>query len=108
MQPDASVEPDAAAAESGEEQSPQVPVEKPEGTVPNIPLPTDVVNLQKADWKKGIVSPTVLKGTHVNQAAIVNGYLVVGGNEEFWFYDISDPMDPRELSAVKSPNARSR
>jgi hypothetical protein len=43
-------------------------------------------------------------GHQINQPSVVNGYLVVGGNEEFWIYDVSDPTAPRRLSNFSTPN----
>jgi len=45
----------------------------------------------------------MLEGHQINQPQVFNGYLVIGGNEEFWIYDVSDPTDPQELSNFKTP-----
>ena len=44
----------------------------------------------KAQWQQGLISPTLLGGTHLNQPAVFNGYLMVAGNEDFFFYDVSN------------------
>jgi hypothetical protein len=84
----------------------QGPVEfgEPEGTIPNMAQPPNTTNLPKADWEDGIVSPSMQNGHQINQSAVVNGYLLVGGNEEFWLYDVSNPAQPRQLSEMRTPN----
>jgi hypothetical protein len=84
----------------------QTPVEpgEPEGTIPNLPQPPTSTNLPKADWEDGIVSPSLQNGHQINQSAAINGYLLVGGNEEFWLYDVSNPAQPRQLSEMRTPN----
>jgi hypothetical protein len=77
---------------------------RPKGTLPNNPMPADMVNLPREDWQKGLVSPTILDHKHMNYPGVLNGYLSLAGNEEFWFYDISDPKVPKELSAYATPN----
>jgi hypothetical protein len=91
---------------AGQDTGGQGPVEfdEPEGTLPNLPQPPTSTNLPKADWEDGIVSPTLQNGHQINQSAAVNGYLVVGGNEEFWLYDVSNPAQPKQLSEMKTPN----
>src|SRR5687767_12710422 len=54
----------------------------------------------------GILSPALLKGKPLAQPTVVNGYLVVSGNENFWFYDVSDPAAPKELAHVATPDAK--
>lgn len=85
---------------------PTATTQKPEGVIPNAPQPSDVVGIPKSDWKKGLISPTMLKGTHLNQPSVVNGYLIFGGNEVFYVYDVSDPKNPKQLSMVKTPGGR--
>ena len=63
---------------------------RPQGKLPNAPLPATMVNLPRADWQKGLVSPTIQDHKHVDYPGALNGYLSLNGNEEFWFYDISD------------------
>ena len=81
-----------------------VSFDRPLGTIPNEAQPASSTNLPKSDWQKGIVSPSMQNGHQINQASVVNGYLVIGGNEEFWIYDVSNPKQPRQLSAFTTPN----
>jgi len=76
---------------------------EPEGTIPNMPQPDTTVDLPKDDWEDGLISPSMQNGHQINQSSVVNGYLLVGGNEEFWFYDVSNPTMPRQLSAFTTP-----
>jgi hypothetical protein len=78
--------------------------QKAAGTIPNSPQPASTVNLPKADWQRGIISPSLQVGKQINQPSVLNGYLVVAGNEEFWIYDVSNPASPRQLSTVSTPN----
>jgi hypothetical protein len=78
--------------------------QKAAGTIPNSAQPASTVNLPKADWKKGIVSPSMQVGHQINQSSVLNGYLVVGGNEEFWIHDVSNPAAPKQLSSFTTPN----
>lgn len=80
--------------------------QKPEGTIPNQPQSPTLVGLPKTDWKKGLISPTLLKGIHLNQPSVVNGYLVIGGNEIFYIYDVSNPTAPKLISTMKTPGGR--
>jgi len=80
--------------------------EKAEGTIQNKTQPASTTNLQKAQWKQGLISPTLLQGTHLNQVVAFNGYLMVAGNEDFFFYDISDATSPKQLSKMSTPNRR--
>jgi hypothetical protein len=80
--------------------------DKPAGTIPNEPLPETKANLPESKWKDGILSPSLLKGTSLTQPTVVNGYLVIAGNENFWFYDVSDPAAPKELAHKVTPGAR--
>ncbi len=77
---------------------------KPQGKIPNQAQPESSTNLPKDQWQKGIVSPSMQKGHQINQSSVVNGYLLVGGNEEFWFYDVSNPAAPKQLSTFATPN----
>jgi len=77
---------------------------KPDGTIPNAAQPASSTNLPKDQWEKGIISPSLEKGHQINQSSVVNGYLLVGGNEEFWFYDVSTPSSPKQLSTFSTPN----
>lgn len=76
---------------------------KPQGKLPNSPY-TGKENLAKGDWAKGLISPTLLDKHHIGQSSVVNGYLVVAGNEEFWIFDLSDPTKPKQLSEMLTPN----
>jgi len=80
--------------------------ERAEGTIQNTTQPASTTNLQKSQWKQGLISPTLLGGTHLNQAVAFNGYLMVAGNEDFFFYDISDATSPKQLSKMTTPNRR--
>jgi hypothetical protein len=84
----------------------QGPVEfgEPEGTIPNEAQPPTSTNLPKEDWEDGILSPSMQNGHQINQSAAVNGYLLIGGNEEFWLYDVSNPAQPKQLSEMRTPN----
>lgn len=76
----------------------------PAGTIPNDPRDAGLVNPTRDDWEKDLISPTFLKGHHLGQPIVLNGYLGVMGNEEFWFYDISDVKNPKQLSVFNTPN----
>ena len=76
---------------------------KPEGTIPNATQPDSAVDIPLSSWPDGLVSPTLLEGHQINQPQVVNGYLVVAGNEEFWIYDVSNPEAPEELSSFTTP-----
>jgi hypothetical protein len=77
---------------------------KPKGTIPNAPQPESSTNLPKDQWEKGILSPSLQNGHQINQSSVFNGYLLVGGNEEFWIYDVSNPASPKQLSSFTTPN----
>src|SRR5690606_38193224 len=79
---------------------------RPEGTLPNSPQPESAVGIDKSKWRDGLISPTLLDGHQINQPAALNGYLLIAGNEDFWFYDASDPTAPKELSHMSTPNRR--
>ena len=81
-----------------------VAFQKAAGTIPNSPQPASAVNPAKADWQRGIISPSLQVGKQINQPSVFNGYLVIGGNEEFWIYDVSNPASPRQLSTFSTPN----
>lgn len=80
--------------------------QKASGTIPNAPQPPSTVDLSRNNWRAGIVSPSMNAGHQINQPAVFDGYLFIGGNEEFWFYDVSEPASPRELSYFETPNRR--
>jgi hypothetical protein len=81
-----------------------VAFQKAAGTIPNSPQPAAAVNPAKADWQRGIISPSLQVGRQIAQPSVMNGYLVVAGNEEFWIYDVSNPASPRQLSTFSTPN----
>jgi hypothetical protein len=85
-----------------------VSFDRPEGTIPNGAQPATSTNLPKSDWQKGIVSPSMQGGHQINQPSVVNGYLVIGGNEEFWIHDVSNPAQPKQLSSFTTPNRQGR
>jgi hypothetical protein len=70
----------------------------------NVARPATMVGVAKADWQKNLISPTMQNRHHVNQPTVLNGYLLVNGNEEFWYYDILDPKNPQLLSQFNTPN----
>ena len=78
--------------------------QKAAGTIPNAPQPASTVNVPKADWQRGIISPSMQNGHQINQPSVLNGYLVIGGNEEFWIHDVSNPAQPRQLSSFTTPS----
>lgn len=77
---------------------------RPEGQLPNTASDPTMVNVPKADYEKDLISPTFLDKHHIGQHLVLNGYLGMMGNEEFWFYDIKDPKKPTQLSEFLSPN----
>jgi hypothetical protein len=80
--------------------------QKAEGTIQNTTQPASTTNLKKEQWKQGLISPTLLEGTHLNQPAVFNGYLMTAGNEDFFFYDISNATAPKQLSKMSTPGRR--
>jgi hypothetical protein len=83
-----------------------VTFDKPAGTIQNSPQPATKVDLDQAEWQQGLISPTLLGGHQLSQPTVMNGYLMMCGNEEFWIYDISNATAPRELSSFSTPNRR--
>jgi hypothetical protein len=81
-----------------------VTFQKAAGTIPNAPQPASTVNVPKAEWQRGIISPSMQSGHQINQPSVLNGYLVIGGNEEFWIHDVSNPAQPRQLSSFTTPS----
>jgi Bacterial Ig-like domain/LVIVD repeat len=77
---------------------------RPLGSLSNVPRPASMVNVPRASWQTDLLSPTFLDGHHIGQHSIVNGYLVIGGNEEYWIYDLQNPVAPRQLSSFNTPN----
>jgi hypothetical protein len=80
--------------------------DKPAGVIPNQPLPETKADLPESQWEDGILSPSLLKGKALTQPSVVNGYLVIAGNENYWFYDVSDPAAPKELAHAVTPEAK--
>jgi hypothetical protein len=80
--------------------------QKAAGTIQNTTQPASTTNLQKSQWQQGLISPSLLGGTHLNQPAVFNGYLMVAGNEDFFFYDVSNATSPKQLSKLSTPNRR--
>lgn len=80
--------------------------QKAAGKIPNAEQPASVVNVAKGDWQKGILSPTLLAGKSLTQPVVFNGYLLITGNEEFWFYDVANPASPKLVSSFASPTRR--
>jgi hypothetical protein len=80
--------------------------QKAAGTIQNTTQPASTTNLQKSQWQQGLISPSLLGGTHLNQPAVFNGYLMVAGNEDFYFYDVSNATSPKQLSKMSTPNRR--
>lgn len=104
--PDTGETPEPSTPATPEPTQPPVAFSGPEGTIPNAPQPSSVVNVDQSSWAQGHVSPSLLEGTQINQPAVINGYMFITGNEEFWFYDVSDPSSPQELSSFSTPNRR--
>ncbi len=48
------------------------------------------------------ISPQ-LSDRHHNQPSVINGYLLLAGNAEHEFWDLSDPYNPALLSELISP-----
>lgn len=98
-----STTPGSGGASAGSGGQGNVTFQKPVGTIPNSPMPASMTNLPKADWKKGLVSPSFQVGKQINQPSVVNGYLVIAGNEEFWIYDVADPAAPKQIATMSTP-----
>lgn len=79
---------------------------KPAGTIQNTSQPASTTNLERGQWQKGLISPTLLGGHQLAQPTVLNGYLMMCGNEEFWIYDLSNAAAPRELASMATPNRR--
>lgn len=79
-------------------------ITEPEGTIPNEGMPPGQVDVPKADWPDGLVSPTLEEGHHQNQPIVLHGYVQGAGNAEIVFYDIADPTDPKLISRLVSPD----
>jgi hypothetical protein len=81
-----------------------VTFQKAAGTIPNAPQSASAINLTKENWQRGIISPSLQVGKQLAQPSVMNGYLIVAGNEEFWTYDVSNPAMPKQLSSFATPN----
>jgi Bacterial Ig-like domain/LVIVD repeat len=77
---------------------------RPKGQLPNIARDPANVDVPRADWKKDLVSPSMNEMHHHNQPTVLNGYLNLNGNEEFWFWDITDPTKPKQMTQYLTPN----
>ena len=78
--------------------------DRPKGKLPNIARDPANVDLPRDQWKKDLVSPTMDTLHHHNQPTVLNGYLNLNGNEEFWFWDITDPTKPTQMTEYLTPN----
>jgi hypothetical protein len=78
--------------------------ERPKGQLPNIARDPANVDVPRDQWKKDLVSPTMDDLHHHNQPTVLNGYLNLNGNEEFWFWDITDPAKPTQMTEYLTPN----
>jgi len=76
------------------------------GTIQNTTQPASTTNLQSSRWQPGLISPSLLGATPLNPPAVFNGYLMVAGNEDFFFYDVSNASSPKQLSKMSTPNRR--
>ena len=78
--------------------------QRPKGQLPNVARDPANVDLPRDQWKKDLVSPTMDTLHHHNQPTVLNGYLNLNGNEEFWFWDITDPAKPTQMTEYLTPN----
>jgi len=78
--------------------------QRPKGQLPNVARDPGNVDVPRDQWKKDIVSPTMDDKHHHNQPTVLNGYLNLNGNEEFWFWDITDPTKPKQMTEYLTPN----
>jgi hypothetical protein len=93
-----------ASAGGGAGGSAPVGFSRPQGVLPNKAYPASMVNVPRANWAMDLISPTLQDRHHHDQPSVINGYLMIGGNEEFWMYDLANPAAPRLLSAFNTPN----
>jgi Bacterial Ig-like domain len=77
---------------------------RPKGQLPNVARDPGNVGIPEGEWQKGLVSPTMNDKHHHNQPTVLNGYLNLNGNEEFWFWDITDPTKPKQMTQYLTPN----
>lgn len=97
------------AAGSGGSGGGVVGFERPEAQLPNVPrTPVNVMTpppaLPPATWRDDLISPDLNPGHHHGQPIVINGYLGLMGNEEYWFWDITDPTKPKQISEFLTPN----
>jgi Bacterial Ig-like domain/LVIVD repeat len=93
-----------SAGAGGSGGSGPVTFDRPKGKLPNIARDPANVDVPRDQWKKDIVSPTMDSLHHHNQPTVLNGYLNLNGNEEFWFWDITDPAKPKQMTEYLTPN----
>ena len=76
---------------------------RPQLKLPNGTYPANMVNRARRrpharptrpNWQADLVSPTMNDKHHHNQPTVLNGYLILNGNEEFFVWDIRDPAKP--------------
>jgi hypothetical protein len=86
---------------------------RPKLTLPNGTWPANMTNpctsqstceATRPNWKNDLVSPTMNDKHHHNQPTVLNGYLILNGNEEFFVWDIRDPKNPVQVSQYLTPN----
>ena len=94
----------AGSGNAGSAGSTSVGFQRPTGQLPNVPRDAANVDVPRDQWKKDLVSPTMNDKHHHNQPTVLNGYLNLNGNEEFWFWDMTDPAKPVQMSNYNSPN----
>jgi len=87
---------------------------RPQLKLPNDSHPASMVNActtsaacqaTRPMWKADLISPTMNDFHHHNQPTVLNGYLILNGNEEFFVWDIRDPAKPVQVSQFLTPNA---
>jgi hypothetical protein len=86
---------------------------RPQLKLPNGSYPASAVNpcnsqatcqATRPNWKADLVSPTMNDLHHHNQPAVLNGYLILNGNEEFFVWDVRDPTKPVQVTEFLTPN----
>ena len=77
---------------------------RPKLILPNDAMPATMVNVARTDWRKDLLSPTLMDHHHMDQPTVLNGYLLLNGNEEFFVYDMRDPKAPVLVSQRTTPN----
>jgi hypothetical protein len=81
-----------------------VTFQRPEGQLPNVARDPKNADVPRDQWATDLVSPTMNDKHHHNQPTVLNGFLNLNGNEEFWFWDIKDPAKPSQMSEYLTPN----